>query len=709
MSSLFRKGNRLRAHFGFLSPLLILALALALLLTACTQTPPATQVENVTDTLHGVEITDPYRWLEDQEAPETRTWIDAQNRYTDSLLRKVRGREKLKQRFTELLKIDSQGSPTIRKGRYFYSKRSADQELTVYYYRDGFGGEEKVLLDPHGMSEDNRTSVSLLEVSEDGKLFGYGVRQGGEDEVEIHWREVETGNELPDVLERSRYFGVSLKPDKSGFYYTRFTQEEGPRLMFHPMGSSHSKDKLIFGKDLGPEMIMFGGLSEDGKYLLVHILQGSSAPKEIYVQDVARGGPLVPVIKGIDGKFSGSIGGNTLFVRTNWNAPNWRVLRIDLRNPARRNWREIVPENKKAVLSGMSLAGGKLFLNYMREVNTEIKVVSATGQSLGEVKLPSLGTAGAPSGRWSSKEAFYSFSSFHIPRTTFRYNTESGEQDIWFRSPVEIDSDSIEVSQVWYDSKDGTRIPMFLVHKKGLELNGRNPTYLTGYGGFNISRRPSFSSTAVAWVEQGGVYALPNLRGGGEFGEEWHQAGMFGNKQNVFDDFHSAAEWLIANNYTNPKKLAIAGGSNGGLLVGAAFTQRPDLFQAVICAVPLLDMVRYHQFLVARFWIPEYGSSKDPEQFEYIHKYSPYHNVKPGTDYPAIMFVTGDSDTRVAPLHARKMAALMQSAQGGTRPILLHYDTKGGHSGGGTPTSKRIDDASDNFAFLFWQLDVPVK
>lgn len=674
------------------------------LLVSCASGPPPTRIENVTEALHGVELTDPYRWLEDQEAPETRVWIEAQNQYTDSFLKKFPGRDRLEKRFTELLKIDTMGSPTVRNGRYFYSKRDADKELTVYYYRDGFEGKEKVLIDPHGMSEDNRTSVRLMEVSEDGKLFAYGVRQGGEDEVEIHWREVESGNELPEVLERSRYFGVSLKPDNSGFYYTRFTKEEGPRLLYHAMGTDHSEDKLVFGKDLGPEMIMFGGLSEDGTYLLVHVLQGSSDPKEIYVQDVSRGGALVPVIKGIDGHFNGSIGGNNLFVHTNWKAPNWRVMSIDLRNPARRNWHEIVPEDKEAVLSGMSLAGGKLFLSYLRDVNTEIKIVSATGRSLGEVKLPSLGTAGAPSGRWSSKEAFYSFSSFHIPRTTFRYNTGTGKQDVWFQSPVEIDSDSIEVKQVWYESKDGTKIPMFLVHKKGLERNGQNPTYLTGYGGFNISRRPGFSSTAVAWVEAGGLYALPNLRGGGEFGEEWHKAGMFGNKQNVFDDFHAAAEWLIENNYTNPSKLAIAGGSNGGLLVGAAFTQRPELFQAVICAVPLLDMVRYHQFLVARFWIPEYGSSEDPEQFKYIYEYSPYHNVRPGTDYPAILFVSGDSDTRVAPLHARKMTALMQAAQGGSRPILLHYDTKGGHSGGGTPTSKRIQDATDNFSFLFSQL-----
>ena len=704
MSSLFLKENQHRTRFGILLPVL----AIAILLSACTSAPPATRVENVTETLHGVEITDPYRWLEDQEAPETRAWINAQNRYTNSMLRKFRGREKLKARFTELMKIDTMGSPTVRNGRYFYSKRDADKELTVYYYRDGFDGEEKVLIDPHGMSEDNRTSVGLQEVSEDGKLFAYGIRQGGEDEMDIHWRGVETGNELPDVHPRKRYSSISLTPDNKGFYYSLNDGKGIHNVYYHAMGTDPAGDKEIWGDGFKPGDIIDASLSDNGRWLLLVAFHGWSHI-ELHYKDLQTDSAVRSISGNLEANFAGSIGGDTLFLRTNWNAPNYRIFSVSMKNPARRNWREIVPEDKEAVLSGMSLAGGKLFLNYMRDVNTEIKIVSPTGKALGDVKLPALGTAGAPSGRWSNKEAFYSFSSFHIPRTTFRYNTESGEQEVWFRSPVEIDSDSIEVKQVWYESKDGAKVPMFLVHKKGLELNGQNPTYLTGYGGFNISRRPGFSSTAVAWVEQGGVYALPNLRGGGEFGEEWHKAGMFGNKQNVFDDFHSAAEWLIENNYTNPKKLAIAGGSNGGLLVGAAFIQRPELFQAVICAVPLLDMVRYHQFLVARFWIPEYGSSEDPEQFKYIHEYSPYHNAKPGTDYPAILFVSGDSDTRVAPLHARKMTALMQSAQGGTRPILLHYDTKGGHSGGGTPTSKRIEDATDNFSFLFWQLGMTVK
>ena len=679
-------------------------LAAILLFAACSSSTdyPPSRVENVTDDIHGVKITDPYRWLEDQNSPETRAWIDAQNAYTDSFLQKCAGREKLRSRFTELFRIDQMGSPVVRNGRYFYSKKSAEQELTVYYYRDGYDGDEKLLIDPHGLSEDNRTSVSLMEVSEDGRLFAYGIRRGGEDEVELHWRDVETGEELPDILPRKRYSAVSILPDDTGFYYSVNDGEEVHHVFYHEMGRNPSEDKVIWGDGFKPGDIIDGSLSENGRYLILQASHGWSR-SEIYFKDLRSDGPIRSVTGELEANFSAAVGGDTLFLHTNLDAPNYRIFSVDFSAPSFENWQEIVPQDEEAVLDSMHPAGGKLFLNYLRDVNTAIRIASPQGEILGEIELPSRGTAYGPSGRWSSEEAFYTFSSFHIPSTTFRYNTRTGEQDVWYRSPVRIDSDSIEVNQVWYRSKDDTPIPMFLVHRKDLVPDGENPVYLTGYGGFNISRRPAFSEEAVAWVEQGGVYALPNLRGGGEFGEAWHEAGMLGNKQNVFDDFIAAAEWLIENHYTNPGKLAIAGGSNGGLLVGAAFTQRPDLFQAVICSYPLLDMVRYHRFLVARFWVPEYGSSEDPEQLGFLRAYSPYQNVKPGTDYPAIMFVTGDADTRVAPLHARKMTALMQAAQGGTRPVLLKYDTKSGHSGG-APTSKEIEDATDEFCFLFQQL-----
>jgi prolyl oligopeptidase len=402
--------------------------------------------------------------------------------------------------------------------------------------------------------------------------------------------------------------------------------------------------------------------------------------------------------------FEGDVEAGHLYLRTNWQAPNSRIVDIDLASPGRDHWRTIVPEGPSAIES-FSLAGGKLFVRYLDNVSTRIGVFDPTGKLVREIKFPALGTAGGMTGRWSSDEAFYTFASFAQPTTIYRYNTSTGNQEEWARINVPIATDQIEVKQVWYQSKDKTRIPMFLVYKKGLKLDSNRPTYLTGYGGFNLSLTPSFSALAAYWAENGGVFAQPGLRGGGEFGEKWHRAGMLENKQNVFDDFIGAAEWLISNHYTRSSRLAIGGGSNGGLLVGAALTQRPDLFQAVVCSFPLLDMVRYQNFLVARFWVPEYGSSEDAKQFPYILKYSPYHNVKKGVKYPAVLLISGDSDTRVAPLHARKMAALLQASTGSDRPILLHYDTKAGHSGG-LPVTKQIDNLTDELSFLFWQLGV---
>ena len=667
--------------------------------------PPETRRDAVKEVLHGVELADPYRWLEDQQSPETRAWIDAQNAYTQAQLGAVPGRDLLKQRLTELLRIDTVGFPRERNGRYFFSKRKADQDLAVIYLRQGLKGEDQVLIDPHPMSADRTTSVSLLDVSADGTLVAYAVRQGGEDEVTIRLLDVETRKDLPDLLPRARYFGgASLKTDKSGFYYTRHT-EQGPRVFYHAMGTDPATDKLLFGEGYDKSKIIAADLSDDGRWLVIHVLHGSAADKtEIYVQDVAGGGPVTPIVNDVQARFSGAVGGDTLFIQTNWNAPNSRVLAVDLKNPVRESWREVVPESGD-VIDGMSLVGGRLFVDYLHNVRSRVRVLEPDGRPVREISFPALGSVSGIGGRWDSTEAFYSFTSFHIPTTIYRYDTAGGQQEVWARLNVPLDAKDFVVRQVWYESKDGTLVPMFLVHKKGIRLDGTNPTLLYGYGGFTVTMTPFFSSTAVTWVENGGVYAVANLRGGGEFGEKWHRAGMRENKQNVFDDFIAAAEWLIGNGYTSPERLAVSGGSNGGLLVGAMLTQRPELFRAVVCSYPLLDMIRYHQFLVARFWVPEYGSSDDPEEFKYLLAYSPYQNVKPGTKYPAVLFISGDSDTRVAPLHARKMAALVQSATGSERPVLLHYDTKSGHSGG-QPVSKQIEDATDSLSFLFWQLGV---
>ncbi len=671
---------------------------------AAAPAPPATRTDNVKETLHGVEVVDPYRWLEDQWSPETRAWIEAQNKYTDSVVGHLPGREGLEKRLGELLRVESIGVPRARAGRYFFSKRAADQDLFIVYMRQGLDGKDEVLIDPHPLSPDHTVSVNLIDISDDGKLVVYGVREGGQDEVSVKLLNVDTRQPLADQLPKARYTGVSVTPDGKGLYYTRH-EKQGPRVYYHAMGTDSASDKLLFGEGYGPEKIIAPALSEDGRWLLLTVLYGSAADKtELYLMDTTSKGPVVTIVNDVQARFSGSIGGDTLFLHTNWNAPNNRILAVDLKKPARENWREVVPEGAD-VMDSMTLLGGRILAEYLHNVRSQVRIFEADGRPVRELELPALGSVGTFNGRWAGPEAFYSFSSFHIPTTIYRYDMASGKQSVWARLKVPVDTEKFMVRQVWYESKDGTLVPMWLVHKKGIRLDGSNPTLLTGYGGFNLSLSPGFSSRAVVWVEQGGVYAVPNLRGGGEFGEKWHKAGMREKKQNVFDDFISAAEWLIESGYTRPDKLAIAGGSNGGLLVGAALTQRPDLYGAVVCSYPLLDMVRYQKFLVARFWVPEYGSSDDAAQFGYIRAYSPYQNVKAGTKYPAVLFITGDSDTRVDPLHARKMAAEVQAATGSGRPVLLRYDTKAGHSGG-LPVSKQIEDLTDEMSFVFWQLGV---
>jgi prolyl oligopeptidase len=663
---------------------------------------PVTRVENVTETLHGVTITDPYRWLEDQNSPDTRAWINAQNDYTASTLGSLPIRASIRARLTQLLKIDTIGTPFARGGRYFLAKRRADQNQSVIYVRNGLAGKDEVLLDPNPMSADQSTSVQIEDVSADGKLLVYGVREGGEDEVTIKLLDVDTRKELGDRLPKGR-IGVSLKPDKTGFYYSRFTNNVGGRIYYHAMGTDPAKDNEVFGKGYGPQVFVGASVSPDGHYLFLIASHGSAGDKtEVYVQDLKTNGPIITIVNDIDAGFSADIAGDHLYLLTNWNAANRHVLDVDLKKPARENWREVVPEGT-SVITGVSAVGGKLFVEYLENAVSRTRVFDPSGKLVREIAFPTIGTVTGMRGDWDRDEGFYTFSSFAQPTTIYRYSVSSGKQEVFARIKVPVQSDQIEVKQVWYESKDKTRIPMFLVYKRGLKLDGNNPVFLTGYGGFNVTLTPSFSPLAAYWAERGGVFALPNLRGGGEFGEKWHKAGMLANKQNVFDDFIGAAEWLIKSKYTNRSKLAISGGSNGGLLVGAAMTQRPELFQAVVCSYPLLDMIRYQSFLVARFWVPEYGSSENAEQFKYIYAYSPYQHVKKGEKYPAVLFMTGDADTRVAPLHARKMAALVQASTGSDRPVLLHYNTKAGHSGG-LPVSQQIEDQTDELSFLFWQL-----
>jgi prolyl oligopeptidase len=679
--------------------------------------PPKTKADDTRDTYGSVQVADPYRWLEDQKSPETRAWIDEQNRYSESYLHSYAGREALQSRVSEMLKIDTIGVPREHGGRYFFTRRSASQDLPVVFVRKGASGKDEVLLDPHSLSPDHSTSVNLLDVIEDGTLCAYGVRQGGEDEVAVRFLDVDTRKELSDVLPRARYQGVHVRSDRAGVFFSR-QEKEGPRVYYHAFGVDSSKDEKIFGDGYGPEKGLGVSLSDDNRWLVLVVSHGSAATKtEIYVRDLsAKGaGPapmaVVPIVNDVEARFSADIAGDTMYLETNWQAPNGRVLAVDLKNPAREKWKEVVPAGKSAI-QNVSAIGGRLFVRYLEDVQSRIRIFDPQGKPMGEISFPTIGTAGAPRGQWGKNEAFYTFTSFVTPATIYRYDVAKGTREVWAKETVPFDGERYETKQVRYASKDGTQIPMFLVHRKDLKLDGSNPALLTGYGGFNLSQTPGFSARAALWVESGGVYALANLRGGGEFGEEWHKAGMLARKQNVFDDFVGAAEWLIKNGYTSKSKLAISGGSNGGLLVGAALTQRPDLFAAVVCSYPLLDMVRYHKFLVAGYWVPEYGSADKPDQFPFLYAYSPYHHVQAGAKYPAVLFITGDSDTRVAPLHARKMAALLQASNASEAPILLHYDTKAGHSRGeNTPVTKRVDELTDELSFLFRQTGakMPVK
>jgi prolyl oligopeptidase len=669
---------------------------------------PRSKTDNVRETLHGVELTDPYRWLEDQQSPETRQWIEEQNRYTETFLGRYAGREQIVNRLGALMKVESLGIPVARGNRYFFSKQPADRDLPVICLREGRDGKDEVLLDPQELSRDGSKTVSLLDVSKDGRLLVYAIREGGEDEIAIRFFDMDQRRDLEDRMDKARYFGVALTPDKKTLYYTRHGKE-GSRVYRRPVNVAGAQETYLFGEGYDPGVGISPSLSEDGKYLVIGVWHGSAATKaEIFSKDLVTDAPIVPVVTEIEARFEGHAVDHRMFVQTNWNSPNGRLLMIDLKRPDQTNWKEIVSEQRDAVLESFSLVGGKLYANYLQNVVSRVRIFETAGVHVRDIQFPSLGTVSNVGGEWDRDEAFFGFSSYHIPFTIYREDVKTGAQSVWSRMDVPVDSDKYEVKQVWYASKDKTRVPMFLVHRKGLKLDGARPTLLYAYGGFNISLTPSFSTRAVMWIENGGVFAVPNLRGGGEFGEEWHRAGMLAKKQNVFDDFIAAAEWLIDNGYTRRDKLAISGRSNGGLLVGAALTQRPDLYRAVVCGYPLLDMVRYHKFLVARFWIPEYGSSDDPEQFKTLLAYSPYHNVKPGTKYPAVLFITGDSDTRVDPLHARKMPALLQAANASDRPILLKYDTKLGHTGA-RPISQSIEDIADELVFLFGQLGVETR
>ena len=692
--------------------LLLLALQIANLTQAQesaspAKCPPVARIDSAKDNYGSTVVADPYRWLEDQNSPETRAWIEAEEKCTEAALSNFSGRAQLTKRLGELLNTDSFEAPVERGGRYFYRKHPADQDLSLLYIRRGLNAPEEILIDPLPWSADHSASVTFENVSRDGKFVFYGRRDGGQDEITLRILEVDTKKTLPDAFPKGQYFASEPTPDNKSVYYS-FVTPDGPRAFHHRMGDDPAKDKMIFGAGLGKDKILTLQLSEDGSYLVYQVIFGSGSEQtEIYVQNLKENGPVVAAVSGVKSLFFPSFAGDRLFIFSNYKAPQWHVLSTSLAAPQMEHWKEVIPETS-VHLEAVAASGGKLIGQYTHNASSELKVFGADGKLQSSIPLPSLGTVGATSGRWESPELFFSFESYDSAPAIFHYNVAEAKSEVWARDKARIDSSALMIEQVWYPSKDKTSIPMFLFHKKGMKLDGSNPVLLTGYGGFDISTTPAYWPLLVVWAEHGGIVADANLRGGGEFGEEWHRAGMFEKKQTVFDDFFAAAEFLIAQKYTSPSRLAITGGSNGGLLMGAAITQRPELFRAVVCAYPLLDMLRFQKFFDGPYWVPEYGSAENPDQFKYLYAYSPYHRVVDSAKYPATLFVTGDGDTRVAPLHARKMAARLQAANGSNQPILLLYDTKSGHSGG-RPVNKMIEEFTDRLSFLFWQLGVPAN
>jgi prolyl oligopeptidase len=680
------------------------AFAVVFSMSMSAQQPPVAHVDNFHETFHGQDLVDPYHWLEDSSSTETRKWIEAENLYAHQLLDSPALRKQISTRLTEMTRHDHLGIPLLRNGYYYFSKRGADQDLYIYYRRAQTSDQDEVLLDPHQISPTAGTSVTEFDVSDDGNLVAYGVRLGGQDETDLRIFDVRTHTDLPDHYPRALYRGFAFLKDGKGFYYTTANRDTGPRLRYHQIGTDTAKDTDIFGQGLGPDTSASPGVSEDGRYLLIMVQHGW-AQSDLYIQDLEKKTAIEPLVKGLPGNFQPSFLGDDLFVQTDWKAAKGRILKIDLRDPAQSKWREVVPAGPDAIQS-TSVVGGKLFVTYLHNVTSRILIFDPTGKRLGEVPLPGLGSARIW-GRADQKEGMFYYSSYTTPYSVSRYRVDTGQQILWYRDAVPFQSDQFVTEQVWYPSKDGTSIPMFLMHKKDLKVDGKTPTILYGYGGFDVSITPGFSSIAAWWMEQGGIYAVANIRGGGEFGEDWHRAGMLDKKQNVFDDFIAAAQWLIVRNYTNPSKLAIWGGSNGGLLVGAAAVQRPELFQAVVCWHPDLDMVRYYRYTKNNNppALLEYGNAAIPEQFKYLRAYSPYEAVRPGTRYPAILLESGDADTRVPPEQARKMTARLQAANTSNRPMLLLYDAAAGHSSGGS-FEKQIEQSTDELTFVASQLGV---
>lgn len=667
--------------------------------------PPIVETSPVTDDYFGAKITDDYRWLEDAKSSQTRAFIEEENAYTARYLRQAHIRNTILDDLDALEHVSSWSLPIQRNNNYYFMKRLAGEEQASIYVRHSWIGKDERLVDPAALSRDPNSSVGLEAVSRDGVLLVYSVREGGADEIILHVLDVKTRKTLEDELPVALYRSVDFTPDGKGIFYAKQTRE-GTLLYKHLLGTRNSKDTLLFGhefrgEDLGPIDLFYGSVTDDWRYLVVTITRGVPAKRvDIVYRDLAKpGAPFEILVWGLDSRFSAIRASNNWYVKTDYKAPNGRILKADPSGIMPEAWATIVPEGPE-VIDDFSIVGSKLYVNRLKDVKSEITQYSLAGKPLGQIALEGIGSASIVQGKPGDRYGFFRFESYIQPPTLYRLDTMTGKHEIFAKPKVPFETSDYELKQVFYKSPDGTRIPMFIASKKGLKQDGSERLLMTGYGGFNLSRMPDWNPQFAWWLSQGGWFAQPSLRGGGEYGEQWHEQGMFDKKQNVFDDWFAAAEYLIENKYTSPEHFAITGRSNGGLLMGASITQHPELFAAVLCGYPLLDMLRYQKFLQGRQWTTEYGSADREKQFPYLLKYSPYQNVKKGTAYPAVMFFTGDNDTRVDPLHARKMTALLQASSASGRPILLHYSVTGGHSEG-VSVEQQIQDDADQLAFLW--------
>ena len=687
--------------------------------------PPQAEIKPIVDIYHGTKVADSYRWLEDGSSPATQKWVGEEMAYTRAILDPLPTRDAIHKRLTELLTIGNITAPLIAGKHYFYTKREGMQNQPVLYVRDELNGPDRVLVDANQLASDGTIALDWFHPSDNGKYVAYGTSPSGSEMSTLHIIETKTGTILSDTIERTRAASVAWLHDNSGFYYTRYPKKGdvpagqemyNRHVYFHVVGDDPEHDDPIFGEGRDAEDWPSVSLSNDGRWLLINVSQGWTK-SELFLKDLKSNNAPTRLTTGKNFLYGADVYESKVYITTNEDAPRYRVFVTDAGNFDREAWKEIISQTD-AVLQGAAVYGGKLFAQYEQNATSQLKLFDLDGKKISDISLPAIGTVFGTGGKWNRDEMFYGFQSFTLPPSIYRIGLDAlnapasgdlpGGTSLWTKVDApSINPSAYEVAQEWFKSKDGTRVPMFVVHKKGIAKNGKNPTLLTAYGGFNVSLTPTFSRTAYLWMEHGGIFAVANLRGGAEFGEDWHRAGMLDKKQNVFDDMIGAAEHLIAEKYTDKSHLAIQGGSNGGLLMGAMITQRPDLFRAVICQVPLLDMLRYQNFQIAKLWIPEYGSSDDPAQFKWLYAYSPYQHVKAGAEYPAILFMTADTDTRVDPMHAKKMAALMQAeAKNGeskTRPILLRIESKAGH-GAGKPVTKQIEEFTDIYSFLFWQV-----